>query len=188
MPRIEPPIIQPPIIINEPITVTEPSTGSGGTIVTPPGSDWWWGGDLTNWDPQKFAQEIINSIAQAFQGLIDSLINVLSAAAQTIYNTIVSIVAQIGQFFVNIAATIANGILTAVELAANMPAQFLNGYWELTIGSLVDVLATLGPLKPFAAPLAYAALIAETIPVVYAMGYLVLYTIKAFKMVILGVF
>ena len=181
IPVINVPKIKPPEIILRPmpIVVTPP-------IVTPPGGDWMnW--DFSSFDPKKFAQNIMKSILNAFKGFINQITAAFTAVGKTIYNAIVGAVATIGQFFVDVASTVANGILTVVEALVNMPSQFLNGYWDITIGSLVDALAGFGPLKPFIAPIAYTALITETIPVVYALGYLGKFVIAALRIVVMAV-
>ena len=187
IPRIGTPIIigpeiggwKPPSVENPPDTDvntgTDTSTGAGTSSSCDPANPATWG--------QCLAEQMWNFIS----GLIDSVLNSIRNAFDYITNSIAYIGSQIAQFIINVFSTIANAILTGIETIINVPSQFLNGYWELTIGSLVDILAGLGPMKPFVAPLAYTVLIVETIPVMYALGYLIKYAIEAVKIVIGGV-
>jgi len=189
IPPLQLPIINPPVIVNP----NEPSTsgGGGGTQITNPGNpsitSSGGGGGCNPADPLTWGNCIAQQMWNFFSGLINSVIQGIQNAIKGVIDGIVYAGKTIGQFIINIFTTIANGILRGIELLANMPTQFLNGYWELTIGSLVDTLATLGPIKPFVAPIAYAALIGETIPVVVAMGYLAKFIVEAFKIALGGV-
>ena len=182
VPRVEPPSIIIPKIPEPPRSKwsyigDQPESGSSSSSSS----------KCNPYDISTWGYCLTEAVWSGVEGVINTIQNAISAAFRTIANGILGAVESFAQFIANLAATIANGIATAVELIANMPAQFLNGYWELTIGSLVDALAPLGWAKPFAAPLAYTALIAETIPVVLAIGYLGKFVVEALKTVIMAV-